>query len=358
MTKTIAYFLPQYHEIPENNKWWGKGFTEWTNLNNAKKLFRNHNFLTPLNNNQYNLLDVETVEWQTDLMNQYKIDGLCYYHYWFRGKKLLEKPAENLMKYKNINQNFMFMWANHDWTKSWIGKKDLLIKQEYGDKNDWINHINYLISFFKDERYIKVDNKPVFQVYIPEDITDSRMFEIWNKRCKEEGFDGIYLIQNIDNLNKLKSETFNKTYHSKTIMEHSFSMNYWRERNIFMRGINKVQRILNQNNINSISYERLAQTSITLINEMKSYPNINYGIMTGWDNTPRYGKRGYILKNSNPKNFQNYFEKIYSLSLNHNRNFLFVSCWNEWCEGMCLEPSEQYGYKFLESIKKTVLKYA
>ena len=354
MTKTIAYFLPQYHEIPENNKWWGDGFTEWTNLNKAKKLYKSHNFITPLNNYQYNLLDSKTVQWQTKLMNDYKVDGLCYYHYWFKGKKLLNKPAENLLLNKNIKQDFMFMWANHDWTKSWVGKKDLLIKQEYGDKSDWMNHINYLIKFFKDDRYIKLNNKPVFQIYIPKDIKNpTEMFKIWRSECIKHGFDGLYLIENIDSLDDLQNHN-NDIYDSATLMEHSISMNYWMQKNnLFKRAFNKLIKLFSfKHHINSISYKKLSKISLEIIKNTRLDQNINYGIMTGWDNTPRYGSRGYILEGSNPKNFELYFSKLYKQSKKDKRNFLFISCWNEWCEGMCLEPSSQFGLKFLEVIKK------
>ena len=131
--KKFAFFLPQFHEIPENDKWWGKGFTEWTNVKNARSLFKGHvQPKHPLNDNYYNLLDKSTVEWQTKLMNQYGIDGFIYYHYYFTGKLLLEKPAENLLKWKDIPQNFFFCWANHTWNRSWEGKTDILLEQKYG----------------------------------------------------------------------------------------------------------------------------------------------------------------------------------------------------------------------------------
>src|ERR1035437_7404382 len=130
MTKTIAYFLPQFHEIPENNMWWGPGFTEWTNLKRARPLFEGHSIIEPLNDNYYNLLEKDTVIWQTELAKKYSLYGFCYYHYWFKGKKLLEKPAENLLKWNDIDQKFMFMWANHDWTRSWVGGKEILIDRK------------------------------------------------------------------------------------------------------------------------------------------------------------------------------------------------------------------------------------
>ena len=138
MLKKFAFFLPQFHEIPENDEWWGKGFTEWVNVKSAKPMYRGHKQpKEPQGDNYYCLLDKSTVEWQTKLLEDYRVDGLIYYHYYFQGKKLLEKPAENLLRWKDINQKFFFCWANHTWYRSWNGSREVLIQQNYGDIGDW-----------------------------------------------------------------------------------------------------------------------------------------------------------------------------------------------------------------------------
>ena len=154
--KIFAFYLPQYHTIPENNTWWGEGFTEWTNVKKAKPLYYQHNQpRIPLNNNYYDLSNDNTLIWQSKLLKEYKIDGLCFYHYWFKNKKLLEKPAEKLLHNKKIDIPFFFSWANEPWTRSWDGlNKNILIDQDYGDRQDWINHFNYLKPFFKDLMWI------------------------------------------------------------------------------------------------------------------------------------------------------------------------------------------------------------
>ena len=161
--KIIALYLPQFHEIPENNEWWGKGFTEWTNVKTAKPSFKGqYQPRIPLNNNYYNLTDVRAQEWQAKLAKEYGIYGFCYYHYWFEGKMLLEKPAEIMLKNLSVDMPFCFCWANHTWLRAWADKSNrTLIKQTYGTEEDWINHFNYLLPFFKDERYIKEDGKPI-----------------------------------------------------------------------------------------------------------------------------------------------------------------------------------------------------
>ena len=180
--KKFAFFLPQFHEIPENDEWWGKGFTEWTNVKDAKPLYKGHQQPKhPMNNNYYNLLHKNVVEWQTELMNKSGLDGFIYYHYYFTGKKLLEKPAENLLKWKDIPQRFFFCWANHTWNRSWEGKKTILLEQTYGTKDDWEKHFQYLLPLFKDDRYEKRDNKPLLMIFISQFNEKNNMFQYFDK---------------------------------------------------------------------------------------------------------------------------------------------------------------------------------
>jgi hypothetical protein len=354
MVKTIAYYLPQFHEIPENNEWWGKGFTEWTNLRKAKSLYKGHDFLTPLNNYCYNLLDIDTVNWQTELMNEYNVYGMCYYHYWFKGKKILEKPAENLLKNTQIKQNFMFMWANHDWSKSWIGIDELLIKQEYGGEEDWINHINYLIPFFKDERYIKIDNRPMFQLYLSKDIINlEEMINVWNRECKKNGLGNVYIIDLIDNYKDLQNGNYYEKADAITLLEHSTALNFWRNNYPLDVFFKKIVKIFTKNNkIRNINYQDIVKNSIRVMNKLKNNKNIFFGVTVGWDNTPRYGERGYVVKNSTPELFEKYLKAAFKISEAKGTEYVFVSCWNEWCEGMCLEPSKQFEYGYLKAIQK------
>ena len=170
----FAFYLPQYHQTIENDKWWGRDFTEWTNIKGAKPLFNGHNQpKKPLDNFYYNLLDINVMKWQGELARRYGISGFCVYHYWFEGKKLLHKPMEQLLEHKEIDFPFFFCWANESWTNAWAtsgGKPKMLMKQTYGNREDWDNHFNYLVQFFNDERYIKINNKPIFVIYRPEQI--------------------------------------------------------------------------------------------------------------------------------------------------------------------------------------------
>ena len=149
--KVVAFYLPQFHTIPENDEWWGKGFTEWVNVKKAKPIFKGHRQpRVPLNDNYYDLSQTETIRWQADLANKYGVYGFCFYHYWFDGKLLLEKPAELLLEHKDIPLRFCFSWANEPWARTWDGKQhQILMPQSYGEKKDWQRHFDYLLPFLK-----------------------------------------------------------------------------------------------------------------------------------------------------------------------------------------------------------------
>ena len=168
--KIIPFYLPQFHNIPENDEWWGNGFTEWTNIKSAKPLFEGHKQpKVPINGNYYDLLNDDVKIWQAELAKKYGIYGFCYYHYWFNGKMLLEKPMEQMLTNHNIDIPFCICWANAAWTKAWVGEeKKVLIPQTYGGRNEWEEHFFYFLPFFKDRRYIRENNKPVIIIYRPQ----------------------------------------------------------------------------------------------------------------------------------------------------------------------------------------------
>lgn len=354
--KILAYYLPQFHENEKNNLWWGKGFTEWVNLKKSKSLYKNHKQpKIPLNKNYYNLLDKSTMLWQTELAKKYCLYGFCYYHYWSCGEQLLEKPLENLLKWKDIDQKFCLFWANHNWTKSWIGdKKTILFKQNYGVEKDWEKHYMYLEKFFKDERYIKVDNKPMFIIYNKEDISNyDEMILYFNKEAQKSGFNGIYIIESISNLKKLKKEFGNNKF-PMLIREPECCLD---ERNVFEKIIYRLKIIMKKNYfyfVTRYNYKRLMLKSIK-ISKKFSKENIYPSVFTEWDNTPRYGRRGYVIENDDIKNFKNYILEQKKIMKEKNIEYLFINAWNEWTEGMHLEPDERNHYSFLEVIRDVVI---
>lgn len=342
MLKKYAFFLPQFHEIKENNKWWGKGFTEWVNVKNANPLYKKHvQPKVPLDG-YYNLLDKKTVINQTNLMKEYKIDGFIYYHYYFNGKKLLEKPAENLLKWNDINQNFFFCWANHSWIKSWEGTQEILLEQKYGSIKDWDKHFEYLLPFFKDNRYVKKDNKPLFMIF--KDFDEKiNILNYFNKKCKENGFDGICIINSCNDNKEMEKYELEKTEYIKLqfLREPTYSSVLYR--NFFIKFKEKILKITKISYFRKYNGNKLIKLAIK---NMVKKDNIIHGLFFEWDNTPRHKKRGYVITPINKIMFKKYMKKI------EDEEFVFINAWNEWAEGMMLEPTKENNYKYLEWIKE------
>ena len=356
--RLFALYLPQFHEVEENNQWWGKGFTEWTHVNGAKPLFKGHQQpIAPLDNNYYNLMDKATVQWQTDLMKQYGIDGFVYYHYYFCGKKLLNKPAENLLNWTDIDQPFFFCWANHTWYKATKNEKKVLLEQAYGTEDDWEAHFDYLLPFFRDNRYEKKDNKPVFMIFadFPEKHDMMRYFD---RRCKKAGFDGIYVIETFTN--SYRPENF--TQFQNNLCEQA-QQTYIRE-----PAVSTLLLKRKKNHTLAGVWDRLCQELVAhnLIHWVQRYngddlfsimrtqsprgKNLCHGMFFSWDNTPRHGIRGYIITAPSKESFLQYADSV------KDDEYVFINAWNEWAEGMILEPTTHNGFKFLEWIHQWSLK--
>lgn len=343
--KKFAFYLPQFHEIPENNKWWGKGFTEWTNVKKAKSYFNGHiQPIHPLDSNYYTLDNVNVLKWQAELAKKYNIDGMIFYHYYFCGKKLLEKPAEMLLNNKKVYMPFFFCWANHSWYRSWEGSKELLVEQIYGTEKEWEEHFRYLLTFFNDYRYIKKDNKPILVIYNPEFSERKAMLEYFNRRCKENGYNGIYIIEtiaSIDQYNRMTKEMtqYDRMFHFR---EPTFSLSLDKTENTLIhRGIRKLYCLL-RFGMTVIEGNELLKLRMKYKMEDKIVP----GLFFSWDNSPRHGKRAFIINSISKKIFMNYMDCI------KESDYVFINAWNEWCEGMIFEPTEENGYRYLEWIKE------
>ncbi len=350
--KIFALFLPQFHEIPENNKWWGEGFTEWTKVKNSKPLFKGHKQpRVPLNDNYYNLLNRKTVEFQTQLMQSYGVDGLIYYHYYFKGKLLLERPAENLLLWKEINQPFFFCWANHSWYKATKNKKELLIKMEYGNQEDWEQHFQYLLPFFKDKRYEKKGNMPLFMIFDNHFAEKLAMFDYFDRRCRESGFDGICIVETIGCLpDKNMKQSICKQTQYINLREPNTSAYLFRHKAkfLFSNLTRKLQRLLikcgSKRYVNKYDGNKLY--NIMIKDEPHNDSMLAHGVFFEWDNTPRHENRGFIITPPDKQKFFKYMDSI------QNDDFVIVNAWNEWAEGMMLEPTQDEGYKYLEWIKE------
>lgn len=372
--KAIAFYLPQFHTIPENDKAHGKGFTEWTNTKKAVPLFEGHyQPRTPLNGNYYNLLDKDVMKNQSELAQKYGIFGFCYYHYWFKnGKKLLEKPIENMLKDKSITIPFCLSWANENWSKRWDGgNNEVIVAQDYGDKAEWEEHFLYLLEFFKDERYITIDNKPLFIIYKPEQIPElEKMLNYFEKRIKECGFEGIcisvqypfyycdsrkdifdYYIEFEPVFTKTYNNYINKNPFVNAFKKQMYNLNMSAVVNCIQNTKRKLSTTVNQPELQIRDYD---SDWSDIISRNIDNNKMILGGFVDWDNTPR-NKNGLAYKGASPEKFENYLSKLKDKVINENKlPVIFINAWNEWAEGAFLEPDEKNQYKYLEAVQKAL----
>lgn len=352
----FALYLPQFHQIPENDKWWGKGFTEWTSLRNAKRISR-YSFQprVPLNG-YYDLSDYHAIEAQAKLAKKYGLDGFAIYNYYSNGKILLGKPVELLLAHKEIDIKYFFSWANHDWRRTWYGyDMEVLQKQEYGNEMQIAEHYNYLSRFFKDPRYLKIDNKPVFAIYKSTYVQNLGLYEqIWDKMAKRDGFSGLYYVKTIDSS---KLNTTDAFFDACFDFEPGYSLS---QKSKLELVINKLRTFLRKElRLPIVSqvydYDRLCSK---IESRKHSSPRYYYGVFTDWDNTPRHKYMGLVVKNASPERFQKQFDIQYKKAIDNNSELLIVNAWNEWTEGAYLEPDTRNKYALLEAIKTVVDKYS
>ena len=371
--KIIAFYLPQFHNIPENDEWWGDGFTEWVNVKAAKPLFEGHQQpKVPLNDNYYNLLDDNVKIWQARIAKEYGVYGFCYYHYWFSGKMLLEKPMEQMLKNKAVDIPFCISWANETWTKAWVNdEKKVLILQKYGEKDEWKQHFDYLLPFFKDDRYIKENNKPLFIIYRPEVVEClNEMLDYWNQLAIENGFDGMcfaYQTINMDITNGSDTSRFDYDIEFQPSYAR-FDMSNQKSK---LAVLKKIRRNVAKWFEKKFGIDLLRYTSPMMARKLLHTNGIDYseawetilarkpisnkcipGAFAAWDNTPRHKERGWVYTNNTPEIFEKYLEKqIVRARDVYHKDMIFMYAWNEWAEGGYLEPDEKHGYAYLDAIR-------
>lgn len=363
--KILCFYLPQYHEVKENNEWWGKGYTDWVASKSATKLYKNHKQpRTPLNNNYYDLADesANTWKWQAELANQNDIYGFCIYHYWFTGKQLLEKPMEILLNHPEININYSICWANAEWRMNWYGaEKKILMPQNYGEQEDWNKHFKYLLQFFRDERYIKIGNKPVIHIYMAHQIEcleEMRLF--WEKSAIENGYDGIYLVAGntagfIDDSKNYIDAYYNfepgHAFGQKRNKLYFKIFVWWKAK--IIKAVGKLLKKDLFENIRNI--KRVYK--LILCEKITSKKKVYLGICPEYDDSPRRQIYGNVYKGSTPKLFEKTLFKLIKKSAKLENEFIYINAWNEWGETAYLEPDEERGYEYLEAIKTAQEKF-
>ena len=352
--KPIAIYLPQFHPIAENDQWWGKGFTEWTNSSKAQPLFKDHyQPHLPADLGFYDLRLEEARLAQEALAKSYGIHGFCYYHYWFTGKQVLEEPLQRKMKNPKEDLPFMMCWANENWTKTWIeAERDVLLRQEYSAEDDE-KHIAFLIPYFKDTRYIKVNGKPVFMVYRPNLFPDiHKTIQIWRKRVQEAGFPDLYIGFARKSVNEVFMDCFDFAFE----FQPSFSDTPAAPKaTIWERVKTKTKKISGTYappKVIKNDYEAYANHQMNNKFNPKVYP----GITPMWDNTARKKNYPFILHQSTPEKYKQWLRHIADNFPweKASDSFLFINAWNEWAEGNHLEPCQKWGTAYLEATQEVI----
>lgn len=352
--RIIAFYLPQFHPIPENDEWWMKGFTEWLNVGKARPLFSGHyQPKVPTDLGYYDLRVPETRKSQADMAREYGIEGFCYWHYWFgNGKRLLERPFNEVLVSGEPNFPFCLAWANESWRGFFHGvkTKDTLITQLYPGKEDYIAHFKEVLPAFRDHRYITVDGKPLFMVYHPFDHPEMKAFiELWRDLAKQNGLEGIHFVGQTYHLNDERAELEEMGFDAINVVR---LFEYEKKAKFARKCAKWRHRIFRQPWV--VEY---GKASSFFVDDAEFQEEIIPTIIPNWDHTPRSGKEGLVLNHPEPKYFDKHMKNVMAhiekKSAEH--RIAFVKSWNEWAEGNYLEPDLRYGRAYLEVIKKSIV---
>jgi trans-aconitate methyltransferase len=335
--KPICFYLPQFHQIAENDRWWGEGFTEWSLVRAARPLFNGHAHPVIPDDSlgYYDATEIGTRRRQAELAKQYGIYGFCYYHYWFNGKRLLEKPLEKMLEDGEPDLPFCLCWANEPWSRRWSGEEqNVLQAQDYGEQQDWQDHFNELKRFFNHKNYICVEGRPVFLIYRIGHIPEARnMIAYWRHLAVEIGLPGLHIVA----------------------VEGSFPDNKVAPNFVDATVAHQPSSVLDKchplamNGLKVYSIEEIWQCSIL---KKPSHPVHYPGVCHAWDNTPRRGRDGCVVLASRPDRFRQYLRRVFTgVRASEQAPYVFVNAWNEWSEGAHLEPESLHGDSWLACIK-------
>ncbi len=369
--RLVAQYFPQLHAIPENDEWWGKGFTDWDNVRRGEQQFpRHYQPRIPFHDNYYDQSKVESLRWQAELARAHGVDAFCHYHYWFDGKQLLNKPTDVLLGNKDIDIQFCLTWANETWSRRWDGQDHhILIAQTHPPTTEsWGRHFDVLIKYWLDERALRVDGKPVFQIYRAMRIPQiAQMFEYWQERARKEyGLPGIFfanvvqfdfppwqILRHFDAAMLFQPFTATRTGHiPPTLAPHSA----WLDR------ARRAAKILPKSRRESAEralarptlYDYDAVWKEILAFEPVRHVPIWEGAFVDWDNSARYRNRATVYHGASPEKFERYMRELLAKVAKRaeNERFIFINAWNEWSESAYLEPDERYGLAYLDALKR------
>lgn len=350
--RLIAYYLPQFHPIPENDRWHGEGFTEWTNVKKAQPLFRDHyQPRVPADLGYYDLRDPHIRIQQAEIAAEHGITGFCYWHYWFGGgKRLLETPFNEVLASGTPDFPFCLGWANETWRGVWHGvsKGKVLIEQQYPGIQDYIAHFNALLPAFRDHRYLTIDGKPMFTIYMPTQLPDfETMCDLWNELAQKNGLKGIYFIAHSVYSHEV-ADLLAKGFDAVNLLR----LYHIRDAKIATLA-DKLFNRLNSRRYNIFSYSDAMKFFTGQEDRLtRCYPTL----IPNWDHSPRSGSKAYILNGSTPelfgKHVQTTLDAMKDKPIEH--QVAFVKSWNEWGESNYLEPDVRFGRQYLQALKNEV----
>jgi len=352
--RVIAFYLPQFHPTPENDEWWGKGFTEWTNVASAKPLFKGHEQpIVPADLGFYDLRLAETRVAQAEMAATFGVEGFCYWHYWFAGRRMLERPFDEVLSSGSPDFPFCLGWANHSWSGIWKDEPHRrLIDQTYPGEADDRAHFDYLLKAFQDHRYMTVDGKPLLVIFSPTDMPDAkRRFDFWRELALQAGLKGLYIVGNnkldFDDAGALGLDAITVSTMAVTNTENPLL----NEASRIMWGI---RRRLAMGGPRIVEYSEAIKHLVPDLNQFdcEAYPCV----YPNWDNTPRKGRKGLVLANSTPELFERHLNDAVSAldDRDDEHKLVFLKSWNEWAEGNHLEPDTKWGLQYLQSLKRVI----
>lgn len=366
--KVIANYLPQFYRTPQNDKWWGEGYTDWSAVKAASSLFKGHlQPRVPLNERYYSLDNADDIRWQAELAREFGVYGFGIYHYWFSEEKhFLEVPPELLLADQSIDINFMFIWDNDSWRRSWSAIPDgnswaktfedareaseesqdgMLAELVYGRKDAWRVHFEHLIPFFNDSRYVKVNGCPMFAIMRPENnfALLTEMITYWDQLAKEQGFNGMFCVSNDKPRNRRKGYRFDERFTYAPLQCQDF----------FAWLASKLDRTFRkQEGIKFYDYDKVWKTLIRFAKHAGSHTLLS-GFVS-YDDSPRRGEDAVIILGETPQKFEKYMTELLEISKVQGKEYVFLSAWNEWGESMYLEPDANNEYAYLEALKRAL----
>jgi lipopolysaccharide biosynthesis protein len=341
--RVIALYLPQFHPIPENDDWWGAGFTEWTNVARARPLFPGHDQpKLPGALGFYDLRLPETRAAQAELAGAHGIEAFCYWHYWFAGRRLLERPFEEVLHSGEPDFPFCLGWANQHWSTIWTGGNRVLVAQTYPGPDDHRRHFETLLHAFNDPRYVRVDDRPLFFVYRPADLPDARAFaDLWRRLAEDAGLPGLYLVGETKGAWQAAGSGFDAELQIPL---------YGAARRRLNGPVGaRLERL--RRRPRRVAYDTIATA------EPATEPGPRLPVvLSNWDNTPRFGRRGFVLTGATPEAFGRKLGAAVDAvrGLPVDQRIVFIKSWNEWAEGNYLEPDRRHGTALLDEVAAVI----